>query len=452
MKKILVFMLCAVMAFAFVGCGESGGGNPGTTPATGYNPNGNTAENTGTPPVSAEDSAVNDKVLAMMSVEQLLSVTPQKDLSVSSLDIEKFTTPFYDTQIQYCEGFFLLENEEGTTDPVTLAFPAKKVLEVRSNDLSVLYTEGKDYVLNDDGTLSIPAGSAITPLSRDEFYVSSGQWSDDNGPVVNTTATMYKGHYTVTYIRTDGYEGITANGRGDKLQTFAKKANAGEALNVLVLGDSIAAGAGVKDFPKWADLTEQGIEYYTDSEVTLTNAAVPGIHSAEYVGLIDKNMHAVDDNIEEDAKAKFALAEAAKDTADLAIIAIGANDAGGWCGATGTPVANYTANVQRMIEYVRDASPDCSILLVSCMQTNPKIKDTANGNKLAAANLSEYETALSGIAAGDANILLANVHGVESSLRARKNIEDFLGDNINHPSDYMSRIYTQVVLSALLDL
>ena len=108
---------------------------------------------------------------------------------------------------------------------------------MRSNDLSVLYTEGKDYVLNDDGTLSIPAGSAITPLSRDEFYVSTGQWSDDNGPVVNTTAAMYKGHYTVTYIRTDGYEGITANGRGDKLQPFAQKAEAGEALNVLVLGD-----------------------------------------------------------------------------------------------------------------------------------------------------------------------------------------------------------------------
>lgn len=441
--------MCVVFAAAFAACttGEKGENLP-----TGYNLAGNTFENTGKAPETEENTAVNEEKPAMLTVGQLLKLTPQKMLSSAQYDTEKFTTPFYNSQIQYNEGFFLLENESGGVDDVRLMFPAEMVLEVRSNDLSVLYEEGKDYALNDDGTLSIPAGSAITPLKRSEFFVASGQWSEEGGAVINTTSAMYKGHYNVTYIRTDEYTGTTAEHGRKKLVSFSEKADKGEAVEILVLGDSIAAGAGVKDFPNWAETVKRGVEYYSQSEVTLYNAAVPGIHSGEYVGLIDGDTSKVAESIRADAVKKFEITEAHKASADLVVIAIGGNDAGGWCGPNGTATAAYKSNVAKMTAYIREANPDCSILLVSCMQTNPKVFDTNSKNYLAAASFAEYEAALGEIVSENRNMALANVYGVESELLLNKNIEDMLGDNINHPSDYMSRVYAQVVLAALFDL
>lgn len=448
MKKIVAAILCLLVAASCAACAKD---TPVPRPS-GYDPSGNQFENSGKLPESEENTAVNEEKPAMLTVEQLLKLTPQNMLGCAEFDIAKFTKPFYESQIQYNEGFFLLENASGGTDAVRLAFPAAKILEVRSNDLSVLYEEGKDYVLNADGTLSVPAGSAIKPLARSEFFLSSGQWSEEEGPVTNTVGTMYKGHYVVTYIRTEEYSGTTANRGKEKLSTFTEKAKEGESLEILVMGDSIAAGAGVKDFPNWAETMRRGIEYYAGCTATLFNTAVPGIHSGEYIGLIDGNVDAVSSNIRDDAVKKFAVTEAHKATADLVVIAIGGNDAGGWCGPNGTAVTTYKANVEKMISYIRAANPDCSILLVSCMQTNPKIFDTNTKNKLAAASFREYENALGEIANSQENVALANVFGVENELLFNKNIEDMLGDNINHPSDYMSRIYAQVVLATLFDL
>lgn len=460
MQKVLAAIVCAAVAVASAGCNTSGTADSSSVSAGGYNPAGNMAENTGAQPGGQEDTAVNENNPAMLTVEQLLALTPQKMLSCAGYDEEKFLTPFYRSQIQYNEGFFLLENEAGGVDDVSFAFPVKKILEIRSNDLNTVYREGEDYVLNDDGTVSIPAGSAIRPLSRSEFFTTGGQWKWDTaaGTVINTTAAMYKGQYVCTYIRTDEYEGYTANACREELTAFREKTDAGEKVEILVLGDSIAAGAGRKDFDSWADMVADGISWLSGSKTELFNAAVPGIHSGEYVALIDWNPEKSDNpngvaaGILEDAKKKFAITQERKSTADLVIIGIGGNDAGGWCGANGTAVSTYSANVEKMISYIREANPDCSILLVSCMQTNPKIVDAATGNKLAAADFGAYEAALKEIADARENVGLANVYGVERGLLERKQIEDMLGDNINHPSDYMARVYAQVILASLFDL
>ena len=128
-----------------------------------------------------------------------------------------------------------------------------------------------------------------------------------------------------------------------------------------------------------------------------------------------------------------------------------ANDAGGWCdNGNGTSAASYEENVRRMIAYVKEENADCSILLVSCMQTNPKLIDASDDTvRLCAADLAEYEKTLEKIAASETGVAVANVYSVQRSLLKRKKIEDMLGDNVNHPSDYMARIYTQVILDTL---
>ena len=68
--------------------------------------------------------------------------------------------------------------------------------------------------------------------------------------------------------------------------------------------------------------------------------------------------------------------------------------------------------------------------------------------RIAEANALTDET-LEKIAASETGVAVANVYSVQRSLLKRKKIEDMLGDNVNHPSDYMARIYTQVILDTL---
>lgn len=111
--------------------------------------------------------------IELKTVEEVLEQTPAEDL-VGRNDIRQFTTPFYETQIQYNEGFLLREDGQGGTLPVKLMFPAAYVLEVRSNDLKTLYEYGKDYLV-EDGQLVIPEGSAIVPIPDSEFFLSDAE-------------------------------------------------------------------------------------------------------------------------------------------------------------------------------------------------------------------------------------------------------------------------------------
>lgn len=462
MKKMFIACMMAAALIAFTGCG--------TEAPTGYDSSANTASNTGDPlvPTVGENSAFNDNITPMLSVEELMKVTSMSDLKGGT---DKFTRPFYRSQIQYNEGFFLLENEAGEIDPVKLAFPAAQVLEVRSNDLSVLYHAGTDYTVDVEGNLVIPEGSAMTAMTQAEFFSEGADhWVYYNGeqyvPVTNNQNNLYAHQYTVTYIRTEefGLDMSDVN-HADDLTHLTAALEAGDDINMLILGDSIAAGAGVKSFPRWADQVRSGIAAATEGTVTLYNGAVPGIHSKEYVHLINGNSAGVAANIRESAVNTWnntVLPNIA--SADFVIIAVGGNDSGGWCGDTGIPVSEYTQNVKDIIDYVRTQTPDASILLVSCMQTNPYIwtsKQNPDGTgyiadkKLAAADLGDYAAALSDIAAdldyeNSVNLAFADVYSVEEELLKRKNIEDMLGDNRNHPSDYMTRIYTQVILDAVL--
>ena len=452
LRKFAVSACLLAASVFFVSCSAE-------VPASGYYPQFNICVNGGDLPEQYEDSAVNGNEEGLLPAKKVFELMEKESLTCAKYDKQKFFTPFYNSQVQYAEGFFLLENERGGIDDVTLAFPIGAVLEVRSNDLRTLYREGKDYIVK-NGNLSFPAGSSITALSRSAFFrqggETAGQWryTGDFRTVANTTGEIYPSQYVCTYVRTNEYKGIRANRSGGTLSKFREDVALKKDVEILLLGDSIAAGAGGSgNFPMWASMVEEGVAYYSGGNATVYNAAQPGIHSAQYVSLIDGKDEAVGGGEEflKSAKEKFALAQAHKNNVSLAIIAIGANDAGGWCdNGKGTSTVSYEENVRRMISYVREENADCSILLVSCMQTNPKLIDASNDKiRLCAADLEEYEKTLEKIATSETGVAVANVFSVQSSLLKRKKIEDMLGDNVNHPSDYMSRIYTQVILDLL---
>ena len=471
MKKIkflAVGCACIISLAVAVGC------------QSGYNPAGNTASNSGS---VLENIAVNDETLAMLSVEQILETASEQELRFDAnqkTEWQKILTPFYNNQIQYGEGFFLQKNAEGYIDDIKLNFPVKKILEIRSSNLQIKYEEGTDYVLNQDGTISIPDGSSMQAFRQKDMLVDSGtyRYQDGTKPVMGGPtyqAEIYEKQYVCTYIRTDGYDGNRANTQKEKFNNLFTKIESCEDINILTIGDSITWGAGAEKyvdefgtekthFKTWAEMVGEGIAHYSSQSNTISldkqrmvyvhNAAVPGIDSYGYMQLIDNNM---DDgslaNIKASAIEQRKVYEAYKASADLVIIGLGANDSGGWCGGgNGTSAQDYASQIQYILNSVREANPNCAVLLVSCMELNTKLVDIATGVKFCAGDLAQYEKELSNIAKNSEEVGVANVYSVGQSLLANKKIEDLLADNYNHPSDYMSRIYAQVVLSSLLDL
>ena len=87
MKKIVAAILCLLVAASCAACAKD---TPVPRPS-GYDPSGNQFENSGKLPESEENTAVNEEKPAMLTVEQLLKLTPQNMLGCAEFDIAKFT-------------------------------------------------------------------------------------------------------------------------------------------------------------------------------------------------------------------------------------------------------------------------------------------------------------------------------------------------------------------------
>lgn len=370
--------------------------------------------------------------------------------------LDKFTTPFYSTQVQYNEGFLYREDIHGAPLPIKTVFPIAKVLEVRSNDFRYIYQEGKDYLV-EGGKLVIPEGSAIVAMPKEEFYLEKGEPSDwlfnaqagedeDYGMTIDKMQ-LYKYRYVITYVRTEAYDGLRLSSKAQKLKTFSEKISNNEDVQVVYIGDSIGEGAGISgSFKNLVELTCEGIDAKTAGTVSLSNCSVGGIDSAEFAYLVKGEYSFINPNIIEKAKNRLSTMEKKLPMADIVFIALGANDS-----SADRDAELFSLNIQTLVEYCREKNPDVSIVLVSSPDINPKIKrnksyDTRN---LKIHDIGLYATALQALETEYDNLVFADVYGGQAIIRECKYIEDYIADNLNHPTDYMSRIVAQFLLQTI---
>ena len=65
--------------------------------------------------------------------------------------------------------------------------------------------------------------------------------------------------------------------------------------------------------------------------------------------------------------------------------------------------------------------------------------------------ISDYKEALAEIAKEDAHSVYLDIQGVHTpGCWSEKNYESITGNNINHPNDYIHRIYAKMALEVLL--
>ena len=380
--------------------------------------------------VSTVEKAVITVTSADQTNEKVYTVTFVDTATYDKYDLDLYTLPYWDGNIVYNETImFVIDNE------APLLYTPDTVLSVRSSDLKTEYVLGQDYEVR-DGKIVRLEGSRMPYFTEEQFYPTSnetspsGQTQQCNVPG-HPLILFSEGHYfyehqvVVTYTHTDEWEGFVPQ-KSTKLHKFVERAEAGEELNIVFYGDSITAGGNPSGqgenpvdpgTPRWSTIVTNALQArFPNATINEINTAQGGKNSQW--GLENIQGRVVD-----------------KDP-DLLVLAWGMND-------TGRMPTDYAELNEKMIKAVLKRHPDCEILLVSTMLPHDKLSRFYGNQRL-------FEGKLYVNAAKYDNIDVAPVTSAHTSILEHKRYFDMTGNNVNHPTDYLTRIYAQTVLRVLL--
>ena len=338
-------------------------------------------------------------------------------------NLEELLTPVWEGKTCYQESALPVMRSTSSRVEITLLHPVERVLKVQNATLTKTYEEGKDYVV-EEGQLFVLYSGDIPIMRYDEYNPSSSDFPNVNGGYLcfSEGAYFHNRQIVVTYTHKTRYDGYVPENKGALLPTVSEKLAQGDDLDLFVLGDSISVGANSSGFtnvspylPIYPQLVAEGLKAeYGLNEVRVYNHSVGGKDSVWGTSIIGE-----------------ALAE--HTNVDLAILAFGMNDGN-------TSMSTFNRNLSTMIDAVKAAFPNAEILLVATMLPNPDSTYYQNQTNFASGMLTDLEKE---------GVAVANVTAVHHSLLAYKYYSDMTGNNINHPNDYLARVYAQTLLQTI---
>ena len=295
----------------------------------------------------------------------------------------------------------------------------------------IAYEQGRDYLLDAaTGMLTLPPGSRIPFKTFAELI----PFVEQKLPFAYDDARLF--HFRqveIAYRHAPGlWRGPMPEPAMAQLPRTLAKLKAHAPLRLLVLGDSISQGAGasraIKVAPGLPDYVEQvvrGIERASGSTVALDNRARGGwaAQSGAHLAATERPGRAAP---------------------DLVLIAFGMNDItfmhSGYADRYG--LANYTSSIASATAALRADAPGCEFILISSMFGN------GENALFPPADFLAFRDALRSLTGP--GVALADVTGLLEAMLKAKSWYDLTYSGINHPNDFMHRIYAQAILALLI--
>jgi lysophospholipase L1-like esterase len=316
-----------------------------------------------------------------------------------------------------------VDGQPATTE---LLFHPADGLVVRDYTLATTYREGIDFVM-DGKVLRLTANSSIPFLTHSQLFPDNPnaepgtQKTHTGGFITFGEGTFFTDRQlAVSYRTSDQWCGPVPAGAAGKLPRTRQLLQSGEPIKIALFGDSISVGASASGrgnrppyVPGYGELFIRGLRQAYQSPITFVNPSKGGGRTSW--GL------------------QIAPASLVPEKPDLCILGFGMND------GRATPVVTYIDNLKQIMEMVRAANPLTEFILVASMLPNPDWRPLAPmDGYLAALKELESET-----------VAVADVWSMSEYLLKTKRYCDFNTNHVNHPSDFMVRIYAQVIMELL---
>lgn len=343
--------------------------------------------------------------------------------------LDTYTAYYWEGSTVYNESVLPMREADGHVAPMALLYPIDSVESVYNAELTMAYTEGQDYTV-EDGKLVIPGGSRIKVLAREALYLTEAieghcfEGTEGGYVYFSEGDYFHRQQIAVTYTHSGSWDGPVPEAQGARLPRTLSRLKNGETLNLVFFGDSICAGGNSTALigappqaPIWADMVTESLRgKYPEAEIVMHNEAVGGTDSrwgSEQVKTL-----------------------VCPYTPDLVVLAFGMNDA-----TAQTSALVYQGYLQNMMNAVREVNPACEFVLVASMRSNPEAK-IFQGEKFPS-----YLKVLNRMA-GD-GVVMADMTTLHEFLMTKKNFRDMTGNNINHCNDFLARAYAQLMIRTL---
>jgi len=342
----------------------------------------------------------------------------------------------WETKVIHNESVVLKEEQNGDICG-RLIYTPKDIVCVRDHSLSQVYSAETDYYVKGD-KIYLKSGSKMPYLTQKNLSTEdvpaifkNGEASDGtyDGRTPGTKILFTEGigvifnQVMVTYTHEQTWYGTTPKKKGNKLSNLRSKLDNKDDINMLTIGDSIFVGcnaSGFKGFEPFQDSFPDGfaseIRRNYKIDVNPTNLSKGG----ELSNYGAENASAIKSY-----------------KPDLLVVGFGMND-GSWNVAAST----YLKNIQTVIETTQKDCPNASIIVCATILPS-EVSPQANGN---------HRDYLSGLLAFEEtyeNVAILDMTTFSSDLFQKKYSMDLFANNINHPADWLSRLYVANLMNLI---
>lgn len=386
----------------------------------------------------------------------------KKELIYDRFDLEAAMEPVWKGDTAVNESVMFL----GKSGEARLLYKADKIISVRTSDLKTELREGKDYIFYPETNTLKRIESGDAPYADESYYYAGNPDAPHivlktlrDGVATDTIydETIYLHQVFVTYTHSDSWTGFVPENREGSFRRLKDKLEKGEDVTFIFYGDSITYGASATSThgrepmtPTWPLMVTQYIAMKYGYNVKYINPDLPGTPpvpaditgrsggTVTYINSAVGGWQVVHGIEQYDAHIK-PFTE--KYGCDFFLLAFGMND--------GFRKADDEKGLQKQItDRLLKDNPSAGLLLLSTMVPNP---DAVNGWY----GLQDtYEPVMKDLAeeyrAEGFDADTACMTSMSKRILKVKRFRDYAGNNINHPNDFMAKVYAQVVFQSVI--
>jgi len=306
-----------------------------------------------------------------------------------------------------------------------LLYHPDKIISVRSSDLKTEYIPGKDYLVK-DGKILLTEKSAIPFTSEGEYYPAEYTEGECFGSIVEghpwikfgEEDTFFSKQVHVTYTHSGNWNGYIPEKSG-KFKRFEEKVKNGEEVTVLFFGDSITTGVNssktinVEPYAEsWPEMVVNSMKkHYGNYRINYVNTAVGG--TTVQWGIDSLKERAIDIH------------------PDLLVLGFGMNDGG-------LTAEEFGKRTKLFLTEFTSACPETDIAVIATMLPHFRVAGFRP-------NQYWFEEGLNRLCAQYDHIDVIPMKTMHSVLLEKKRYFDMTGNNVNHPNDFLARLYAQTI-------